>query len=447
MDNQKILDFNPWWLKKDINISEKNLPKRFIFDELKKLTKKDIIISISGLRRMGKTTILRQLIAEDLDNKALDPKNIFFYQFSESDNDLGAVLNYYFKNVQQDLVSQISPHIYLDELQYLRNWPEVLKYYYDLNKKIKFVITGSASLYYQLKVDESLLGRIVDLSLPPLSFSEFLYLNSQKKLGELPDLFADRQELWQKLNERNLLLDKDKFFNYLLNGEFPQVVFEKENLFIRKYLENSVLDKIFNKDILLFEVEKQAEIRKLFKSLGQSIAQGVNKADLSRQLSLSRPAVSKYIEVLKQSFLIREANNFLRSIRSQEKSFKRVYFTSLNLAAAVLSINDYKDMLYPDFTGHVIENYVFNSLSRLYKDNIYFWSVNKKEVDIVVNQGQRILPIEIKLKKEIKLRDLNHLLYFMDRKKIDWAWLVYGGELKQKKINGKEIWFVPYWIF
>ena len=127
---------------------------------------KNISISISGLRRVGKTTILFQLINYLLES-GTEGKRILYYQFSEKINNLEQVLQIFFTNFTDLEVGRDNFYIFLDELQYVRDWQSIVKGYIDQNKRIKFVVSGSASIYFRSSVKESLAGRMLTLPSTP----------------------------------------------------------------------------------------------------------------------------------------------------------------------------------------------------------------------------------------------------------------------------------------
>lgn len=342
-------------------------------------------------------------------------------------------------------ITEIESFIFLDELHFVENWQEILKYYYDLNNNIHFIVTGSASLYLYKNTRESLAGRILDFYLPTLTYHEYLYLKYNIKIDITKNFF--NQDIFEILNNFKILdiyFEKD-FFSFLNYGEFPQIIFEDNKLIRDKYIEESILDKIFSKDIFLFQIEKFREIRVLFKVLCQNVAQFINKENISREIGLSQPTLRNYMDVLKKTFLIDYINNFLKSIRSQEKSFKKVFINSTNILGAVMEIKDFKNILYPDFFGHVLENFVFNELSKVLDCDIYFYHKNKKEIDLILVKDDKIIPVEIKSSSNCSKKDINHLNLFMRERKLSRGFYIYGGKLDIIKNYNTEIILIPYY--
>lgn len=82
-------------------------------------------------------------------------------------------------------------YIFFDEIQKLDGWQNQLKYYYDTYHKIKFFVSGSSSLFFKKKAEESLAGRIFLYHLPVLGFTEFLRLKGDEDLIKRPGMFED----------------------------------------------------------------------------------------------------------------------------------------------------------------------------------------------------------------------------------------------------------------
>ena len=439
-----IKELNPWWDHPTIQLPERNFKQRFIHKEIGYFLDKKFMISLSGLRRLGKTTVFRQLIQQCLDAKK-DPTKVFFYEFSDSDTNLEKVLHYYFHEFLNANLYDLECYIFLDELQYVKKWQVTLKYYYDINPLIRFFVSGSSSLLLHEDTKESLAGRIFDFTIQPMGFHEYLYMKNSVTFPSF-DLLKDDMQEHMKGELRLIDLYKHEFNEYLRYGEFPQITTEKLFTRAKEYLSETVLDKIFNKDIRVFQVDKLRELRLLYKIINQTTAQFINKTNIAREVSLSRDSVTSYIEILKKAFLMNYSYNYLRSIASQEKSYKKAYVTSINLLMATLNIDDINDYVYPDFKGHLIETYVYNRLNYKYRNCLYFFNKDKKEVDIVIEKGLSVLPIEVKIKSELKDHDFRHLYNFMEKHKLNRGVFVYGGKVAERTIHNKHFTLIPYYL-
>src|SRR3989338_4967179 len=168
MDKAKLEEFNPWWISGKVDL-ELALPfKREIFSDIERHLNKRFIIALVGLRRTGKTTIMYQLIERLIQNK-INPSNILFFSFDETLAELNEVLELY-KELHPKDFREEKIFVLLDEIQKHKNWENEIKKYYDLYPKLKFVVSGSESLFIRKKTKETLAGRIFEFSLTPFTF-------------------------------------------------------------------------------------------------------------------------------------------------------------------------------------------------------------------------------------------------------------------------------------
>ena len=431
----RILQYNPWVLDPGFRFEEGGFTKRFVYQTIQDALNLRLILSISGLRRVGKTTILRQLANYCLDQG----RQVFYYQFSETDRNIDKVMELAFDGFINQPAHTASAVFLLDELHFAKNWQEVLKHYYDLNKNLQFVVTGSSSLYAKKDIKESMAGRILDFDAGVLSFKEYLYLKHKHlapglAVEDAVDALADPAEVFRQLTACQTATDlyKDEVWDYLVQGEFAEIINYQDRGLVFKYLTESVLEKIFSKDIKVFNIEKTDELQKLHRALMESTSQTFSVLNLSRDLGIARPTVKKYISVLQKAYLIAVEKNYLRSVRAQEKSLDRVYTTSLNILSAVMGINDYTNYRYSDFLGHVVENYVATKLRRVLRSTqgVNFYNKDGRDVDIIVDLGSSVLPCEVKFKAELKPGDVRSLLDFMDAQSLPAGFVFYSGENK-----------------
>lgn len=445
---EQIIRLNKWHYDPNFRL-ETSRQYRDLFNLLSKnFIDKNISLSISGLRRVGKTTIMLQLINYLLDHKTVN-KNILYWQFSDESTNLNKVLELFFTQFTDQEINRHEFYIFLDELQYAAHWQNLLKYYIDRNNKIKFIVSGSASIYLRGRTRESLAGRILDFQLGPLSFSEMIRLKENyQEPYSAPQILKNgggQFKLFQKLGFARLPFRK-LLNSYLKFGEFPALLpYLNNDAYCHKYLTDGIIDKILQKDIRLFEVEKQEEISLLYKICCSNTGQMINLRNIAAETGLSYPTIKKYLSVLKKTFLIDSIKNRLRSIKSQAKSLDKVFSASINLTAAMLSIADPLTPPYLDFKGHIVESFIYNSLKKL--GNIYYYNKAGKEVDLIIESDNQIIPVEVKSSPKLKKTDLNHLVDFMKKNNLGRGYLVYGGELNRAAIDNKKIYFLPYWLF
>ena len=174
----KILNaYNPWWKNSQIPSDYLREMKRTAFYEAERIVMNESVrrfIILSGARRVGKTTILYQLI-QKLIQQEVDEKNIIYLSLDNPILKFGTldkIMEIYINNI-----ATVGPvYIFLDEIQYATDWNNWLKVFYDQNKNWNIVATGSASPLINKGITESGVGRWITITVPTLSFYEYCKL-------------------------------------------------------------------------------------------------------------------------------------------------------------------------------------------------------------------------------------------------------------------------------
>ncbi|MFN3654094.1 MAG: ATP-binding protein, partial [Candidatus Nitrosotenuis sp.] len=212
-------DYNPWWTKKPIPEARLKQFRRHDFYRLKSQIGDEKIDILIGARRVGKTTILYQLIDELLSEKIL-PENILFVSLDDqylhvSLENMDRIFNLYSTHILKKTLDSLDQrvHIILDEVQALTEWQNVLKRWYDLGYKIKFVVSGSSSTGILGGTSESLVGRIRLQVVLPMKFLEFVKFKEQEGLGSIIE--EKSQELVKSLKGSISESNPIKFFERL----------------------------------------------------------------------------------------------------------------------------------------------------------------------------------------------------------------------------------------
>ncbi len=415
---ERLEEMNHWWRMgsvKDIFAPEH---KRALFYEINKHVKLRQIIGIIGLRRVGKTTILYQLIQELIKNK-IEPKNILYFSFDEEKDEIREVIKLYQEKVlQKDLREEEKAYIFFDEIQKTGDWQDKIKTFYDLYPNVKFFISGSASLNILLKAKETLAGRIFYFSADLLSFREFLeFKGLLGKIEKNPDIWG---------SELRIQMD-----NYLIRP-FPEIVNAEEEI-AKKYIKESIIEKAIFRDLTsLFDIKEAELIEKLVHILASNPGMIVNLEDLSKEMGRSRQLISNYLYYLECCFLVKSLRNFRGSLRASSRKLKKYY-----LIHPALSLS----LEFPD-SGKVAENTV------LFKSKAdYFWRETDKEVDFILRDKKIVKPVEVKYQKNINDKDTKSMLKFMDIFKVKDATVITLDYEEKKKIDGKTINFIPMWKY
>ena len=430
---------NPWWYDK-----KEPLPayKRKIFPHLLKYLETKQILAIIGLRRVGKTILMKQLIEHK--RSSITPSNILFFTFEEkwgTPETLEDILYYFLETIatpQRKLV-------FLDEIQKVHGWEETIKRFYDRYPDIKFVVSGSASLKITKSV-ESLAGRIFDAYLAPLSFREFLELNNVvMKKDDTNIEYLQYQTLYQ-----NNLHQKEKlttlFSEYLFKGGFPEIVKETDDAIIQKYIGNSVIDRILMRDIPEeFTVKNTLALRGIVEYASRETAGILVLDNLASILGINKETVSNYVEYLKQAFIIHTIYNYTPSIGKQLRTSKKIHLALPSIAFALESYN--RDvLLHPEILGKYVESLV--AVFLLYKyEKIFFWRTPQKdEVDIVIKEKQ-LTPIEVKYQNQITDTDCKTLVKFCKKYNVKKGFVVTKETFETRKFGDIIVELIPAWVF
>ncbi len=422
-----LIKQNPWWQGKKIE-----LPKfeRDLLKELLKYVKYKQIIAIVGLRRTGKTILMKQII-----QKLKTKNNIGYISFDDIDFQKYEIAEDLINYFLEFSVKTKRRFLFLDEIQKLPNWVDLLKTIYDTEKNLKIFISGSASLELK-KYKETLAGRILTFYLPIFTFREFVRYFGLKEDISAKNLFREYELKFLTKKEKY----KKLFEDYLVKGAFPELLEIKDKEFINKYIKESVVKKVVA-DIAKISKENEKVIYELFRLLANSNAQLFEIINISRILKINRNLASWYIDLLEKSFLIKVNYNFTSSVAKQVRTSKKQYIAHSSIVVALL---DYPfEIINTEIAEHLVESTIVNNLG-----TTSFWrSPQKEEVDIIIKKQNQIIPIEIKYQNQINKSDLKYLLKFMGKFKIKKGIIITKDIFKKQKVEKKEIIFIPAWLF
>ena len=367
MVNEKVerslKEFNPFW-KAPIKVEYKD---REIYGKLKKFIKEPQIVSLCGLRRVGKTTILQKVIHDLL--KENPPDSILYFSF----DDFGDIELYDVLDIFKEIYKKEPKFLIFDEVQKISNWAEKVKILYD-TKKYKIFVSGSESLFLRKGTRESLAGRIYEFEVKKLSFSEYLNFIGKAEMAKNPRLYDI--ELRMELG------------NYLLCGGFPELIGKEDKELVKHYIKTTIIEKIVFKDMAkIYPIENTAQLIKILDILIDNPGMIVDFSSLSQELGISRQTLSKYFEYLEMAHLVVKLYNFSRNRLTSEKSLKKFYPTFLS---PVLTEESEERM------GKLIE-----TTCVLATDTKFFWRDKyKDEVDIILQLEKETIPVEVKYRNQ-----------------------------------------------
>lgn len=337
------------------------------------------ILIFVGPRQAGKTTILHQL------EKEIKDKPYFFLNLE--DKEIANFLNLSPKNIFQVLPLDLKKKtfIFIDEIQYLKDPTNFLKYLYDqYQEKLKLIVSGSSAFYIDRRFKDSLVGRKKIFYVYPASLKEF---------------FAFKGFEFDKPYSKLTLVEKDQykklFFEYLVYGGYPRVIlspFEEKKEVLRDLVYSYI-----KKDVYEGGVRQEDVFYRLLKILASQIGNLVNQFELSLTLGVSKTAIENYLYLMQKSFHLCLIRPFFKNIRKELTKMPKVYFYDLGLRNFL--VNNFQPFLMRDDQGALLENYFFHLfLEEKYPDEMKFWRTTEgQEVDFIIDNTA----YEVKVNKKI----------------------------------------------
>jgi len=336
---------------------------RTIFTEIDKFINVPEAIVITGMRRTGKTTLL-QYYYEQIDSKNklfLDLENPLNRRYFEENN--YERIKSSFEALGVDFTRK--PVIFLDEIQFVKKLPSVVKYFID-HFQVKFFLTGSASFYLKNLFTESLAGRKHIFELYPLSFKEFL-------------IFKDSR-LNIPYNTRNITRATCDTFStlydeYIRFGGFPGVVL-KTNVPEKEKALDDIFSSFFQLEIVqLGDFRRNEVIRDLMLLLIQRLGSKLDIQKISKELGVSRPTLNEYVSFLEGTYFIKTIKPFSKGKDTEIRKARKIYLCDSGFANRMAKLDE----------GHLFENTVFQNL-RLEGELNYYQRKSGTEIDFILNK-------------------------------------------------------------
>ena len=437
---------NKWWITKSVPSELLGEFKREIFSELVEDMKNKKITSIIGPRRVGKSILMHQLI-EDLIKRGVNEKRVLYAQFDalqmRKTNIIKDLLNFVSEKNGESLEELREPiYIFLDEVHKLETWSEEVKQFQDLKLKIKFVVSGSSSFRIVKGSGESLIGRINHFLLLPLNFHEFLSVKGIKidkaNYSTLKKSYFNILENGSKI--------KILFNEYILKGGYPEIINEKDfSKILIDYKDLSLQRDLFE----LEEVRDVKSIKDLISVLASEATERLNYSKLGSILGIKADTVKRYIGLLEDIYLITESKVFSKKPYFAVRKERKVFFIDTGMLNAVKMITSIDENYMPKLIENVCAKHIFflKSKKEISPSITYWLDEFGKEIDIILEQDGEIIPVEIKFKNKILTKDINTIKKFLDRFNLKKGFVVTKDTFEKKITNGKEIFFIPAWLF
>ncbi|MHA1401353.1 MAG: ATP-binding protein [Candidatus Heimdallarchaeaceae archaeon] len=378
MDFEEILFlFNSWW---EEPYPAPGIKREGYLSKLYKLSNSSDIVIITGLRRVGKTTLMQQLIAKILDEQITKPENILYVSLEHPALDNVSLLDIVETTRKiHGLKRKERLFLFFDEVQYKEDFERELKVLHDI-ENVKIYAGGSNSLVIRDK-KAYLTGRHIVVKVEPLTFEEYLHFNN---------LTIKKTEAY--LYERYVE-------DYLREGGMPEYVLSKN----REKLLQLVKDILYKDIVTRYNVRNVKKLEELFVLLCERVGKRLTVNKLRKVLGIKNETITNYLSYLEETYLIYLVPKCSKSLNEQIRAPKKVYVADTGIRTMFVG---YKDK------GALFENLVFLKLKN---SNPCYGILNGKEIDFVVGKN---CAVEVKYKREVDDKQLSYFYNSEYKKKI-----------------------------
>ncbi len=347
------------------------IERELYLKQLENFKDKNIIKVITGIRRCGKSSLLKTF-ADRLRKAGVKDSHIIEINLEDLKYD---DLDY--KSLNNMIVEQLSKntnnktYIFLDEIQRVENWEKVANSLY-LNKNADLYLTGSNAYMLSSELSTYLSGRFVEIKMLPLSFKEFL------------DFYTFESNITKE----------EKFNQYLKFGGMPSIAeYNFDELAVSKTLDG-IYNTVLMKDVVARDVVKDiASLQKLVKYLADNIGNITSINNITNVLyseksisSKNNKMIEEYMHYLENAFIFYKVNRYDIKGKDLLKSLEKYYIVDMGLREYLLGkITD---------KGRILENIIyFELLRRGYKVSI--GKIGDKEVDFVATKTDQKIYIQV----------------------------------------------------
>ncbi len=380
--------------------------------EIDKYISNQQIFVLSGIRRSGKSTLLRQLSEkfDDFNYVNFDDERLINFTV-DNFNDLMVI----FSNLSKSKV------IITDKIQNVKYWERFVRRIHDEGYKV--ILTGSNAKMLSRELGTHLTGRYFKIELFPFSFREYL---SYKEVDT------------SKITTAVKSVVLDHFEKYLLNGGFPEYLKYDDTDFLKQTYE----DILYRDIISRYNIKKVKEFKQLSHYLFSNFTGDFNFNAIKKALNYrSATSVKTYLGYLEESYLLFELSQYDFSLKKQYFNAKK-YFVIDNGMRNIVSFNFSKNL------GKFLENLVFIELKRKGLD-IYFLRENKRETDFItidkVNNEINLYQVCFDLNADNREREIKGLLQGMRKFQVDSSFILTYDLLDEIKKDDKSIKVIPVW--
>ena len=386
---------------------------------------------VSGARQVGKTTLLLQTV-DSLLSQGVPPSKILYATFDHPLLKLAGLDDLLDLWREREPERDGTEYLFLDEIQYTKDWQTWLKLQVDFQKNRRIAVTGSATPLVT-EGQESGVGRWHTVRLATLSFFEYLQIKklAAPNLPSVPSL--SRLFDWSPETFANIAAEAGPmvghFHEYLLRGGFPQSAQMESISQAQRLLREDIVDKVLKRDMTaLFGVRRVLELEQTFLYLCMHNGGLLDMTDLCKNLEVKKPTANNFLNLLEATHLIHRLPPFGYGKEILRARYK-VYLADAAIAPSVMLKG--KSLLEDAAAlGAAVETAFFKHVfTRFYRQSIGFsyWRGGRKgeEVDLIADVEGRLVPFEVKYRSQATgAGELKGLQQFCTEKKVARAYVI-----------------------
>lgn len=397
--------------------------RRTLEFSIKQYSRQYPVVAIVGPRQSGKTTLARHLFPE---HKYLSMENLDIRHRAQED--------------PRGFLDDYGINLVLDEIQRVPSLFSYLQERVDLNDSpAGYVLTGSQQFLLMEKITQSLAGRIINFQLYPFSCNELYEARPDKDINSIFEIKPENIKGGKEID----------IYRMIFTGMYPRI--HDKKLDAKKWIENYILTYIERDIRSLVNVDNLKLFEDFLKICASMSGQLINYTSISNSIGISQPTVKKWMSLLETSGIIFVLPPHYKNFKKRLVKTPKLYFSDTGVLSFLLSIRTPDDLISHPLFGNIFETFIISELyKRVYhvgeKPPFYFWrDKTGNEIDLIVDIGSKLLPIEIKASKTYSPGLKSNIISWLNLQEntSEKGLVVYRGEDMVGKRS--DISVIPWW--
>lgn len=400
------------------------MKKRHIAPFILKYSKEYPVVALVGPRQSGKTTLARALFPE---YKYLSLENLDLREFATRD--------------PRGFLETYGSFVILDEIQRV---PALFSYLQEIvdqdQTPAQYILTGSSQFLLIEEISQSLAGRIVTFKLYPFTYTELYDYSSDKSF----------ETIFQVHHKTRPIVSQEELYTLLWKGLYPRI-YDKQ-LDHHKWHENYLLTYVERDVRSLLNIRNLHTFEAFLKLCASQSGRLINYSNLANAVGVSLPTIKEWVSILETSGLIFIMPPYFENFSKRIIKTPKIFFTDTGLLCHLLSIRTIEQLKTHPLLGSIFETFLVSECYKRFYNiaeipPLYFWrDQSGNEIDLLIYNGQKSLPIEIKLSKTFHADFKNAIVNWLKLKNnpADKGIVIYCGE---HALQSKEaISFLPWFV-